>query len=258
MTSNQPVLAARGIGKTFGHVRALHDVSLTLHRGEILALFGDNGAGKSTFTKCLCGVIQPDEGHLETQDGRVTLRSIRDAEALGVTTVHQDLALAPDLSVLENMFLGREILVPGWRRRLAIISRREMARRTQAALSELSINLPSVRVAVNDLSGGQKQALAVARATMWSTAGILMDEPTAALGTRQSDIVCELIKSTAERGLAVMVISHDILRILDIAHRVVVLRHGRIALERYTKDVTQREVIDAMVGYDEGGDRKPQ
>jgi simple sugar transport system ATP-binding protein len=111
---------------------------------------------------------------------------------------------------------------------------------------------------VNDLSGGQKQALAVARATMWSTAGILMDEPTAALGTRQSDIVCELIKSTAERGLAVMVISHDILRILDIAHRVVVLRHGRIALERYTKDVTQREVIDAMVGYDEGGDRKPQ
>jgi ABC-type sugar transport system ATPase subunit len=251
VTSDKPILAAHGIGKTYGHVRALHDVSMTLHRGEIVALFGDNGAGKSTLTKCLCGVVQPDEGYLETQDGRVTLRSIRDAEALGVTTVHQDLALAPDLSVLENMFLGREVLVPGWRRYLAIISRREMARRTDEALAELSIKVPSVRAPVNDLSGGQKQALAVARAAMWSTAGILMDEPTAALGTRQSDIVCDLIVSTAERGLAVLVISHDILRILNIAHRVVVLRHGQIALERRRTDVTQREVIDAMVGYDE-------
>jgi simple sugar transport system ATP-binding protein len=246
-----PVLAARNIGKSYGHVRALHDVSLELYPGEIVALFGDNGAGKSTLTKCLCGVEQPDEGHLETPEGEVTLRSIRDAEAIGITTVHQDLALAPDLSVLENMFLGREILVSDWRRHLAVVSRREMAKQTQAALEDLSINLPSVRVAVSDLSGGQKQALAVARAAMWSSVGILMDEPTAALGTRQSDIVCDLICSTAERGLAVMVISHDILRILNIAHRVIVLRHGQIVMEKRTSDVTQRGVIDAMVGYDE-------
>jgi simple sugar transport system ATP-binding protein len=245
------VIAARGIGKTFGHVRALQDVSLELRRREVVALFGDNGAGKSTLTRCMCGVTVPDEGYLETPEGRIELTSIRDAEALGITTVHQDLALAPDLSVLENMFLGREVLVGGWRRRLAVISRREMGRRTEAALGELSINLPSVRASVADLSGGQKQALAVARAVMWSSAGILMDEPTAALGTRQSDIVCDLIRSIAERGLAVMVISHDIPRILDISHRVVVLRHGRVALQRPTHEITQRDVVDAMVGYQE-------
>jgi ABC-type sugar transport system ATPase subunit len=243
------VLAAHGIGKAYGHVQALKDVSLELYSGEIVALFGDNGAGKSTLTKCLCGVVQPDEGHLETPDGPVHLRSIRDAEAIGITTVHQDLALAPELSVLENMFLAREILATGWRGRLGFISRKEMARQTDDALAELSIKLPSVRVSVGELSGGQKQALAVARAAMWGTTGILMDEPTAALGTRQSDIVCDLIRSTAARGLAVMVISHDILRILAIADRVIVLRHGRIALERPTSEVTQREVIDAMVGY---------
>jgi simple sugar transport system ATP-binding protein len=249
--AGEPVLAARGISKTYGHVRALSDVSLELYRGEVLALFGDNGAGKSTLTKCLCGVIQPDEGYLETPAGRVELRSIRDAESLGFTTVHQDLALAPDLSVLENMFLGREILVSDWRRHLAVVSRRAMAERTQEALVDLSITLPSVRVAVSDLSGGQKQALAVARAAMWSTTGILMDEPTAALGTRQSDVVCQLIRSTAERGLAVMVISHDIRRIIEIANRVIVLRHGRIALEQQASDITLRDVVDAMVGYDE-------
>jgi ABC-type sugar transport system ATPase subunit len=245
------VIAARGIGKTYGHVRALHDVSLELRRGEVVALFGDNGAGKSTLAKCICGVVAPDEGYLETPEGRVALHSIRDAEALGITTVHQDLALAPDLSVLENMFLGREVLVSGWRRRLAIISRREMGRRTDAALAELGINLPSVRTAVSDLSGGQKQALAVARARMWSSAGILMDEPTAALGTHQSDIVCDLIRSTAERGRAVMVISHDIPRILDISHRVIVLRHGKVAMQRPASETTQRDVVDAMVGYEE-------
>jgi simple sugar transport system ATP-binding protein len=126
-----------------------------------------------------------------------------------------------------------------------------MGRRTDAALAELGINLPSVRTAVSDLSGGQKQALAVARARMWSSAGILMDEPTAALGTHQSDIVCELIRSTAERGLAVMVISHDIPRILDISHRVIVLRHGRVAMQRPASETTQRDVVDAMVGYEE-------
>ncbi len=253
----EPVISAHGIGKSYGHVRALHDVSLELRRGEVVALFGDNGAGKSTLTKCMCGVVTPDEGHLETPAGPIELHSIRDAEALGITTVHQDLALAPDLSVLENMFLGREVLATDWRRLLGVVSRREMADRADAALSELRINLPSVRIPVSDLSGGQKQAVAVARAAMWSNAGILMDEPTAALGTTQSDIVCELIRSTADRGLAVMVISHDIPRILDVADQVVVLRHGTVAMARPSSEISRRDVVDAMVGYHEhvGGHR---
>jgi ABC-type sugar transport system ATPase subunit len=245
------VIGARAIGKTYGHVRALHDVSLDLHRGEVVALFGDNGAGKSTLTKCLCGVVTPDAGQLEIESGPVVLHSIRDAEALGITTVHQDLALAPDLTVLENMFLGREVLVKGWRRLLGVVSRREMARRAEEALAELRIRLPSVRIPVSDLSGGQKQAVAVARAAMWSDAGILMDEPTAALGTTQSDVVCELIRSTADRGLAVMVISHDIPRILEVADRVIVLRHGSVAMESRVSEITRRDVVDAMVGYHE-------
>jgi ABC-type sugar transport system ATPase subunit len=155
------------------------------------------------------------------------------------------------LSVLENMFLGRELLADGWRGRVGVISRRKMARRADEALAQLRINLPSVRIPVGDLSGGQKQAVAVARAAMWSHAGILMDEPTAALGTTQSDIVCELIRSTADRGLAVMVISHDIPRILAVADRVVVLRHGRVALQRRSSEISQRDVVDAMVGYHE-------
>src|SRR5204863_8607656 len=178
-------------------VRALHDVSFELRRSEVVAVFGDNGAGKSTLAKCLCGVETPDTGFLEIESQRVELNSIRDAEHYGITTAHQDLALAPDLTVLENMFLGRELLARGWRRRLGVLSRGAMAARSETALAALQIKLPSVRVQVAALSGGQKQAVAVARAAMWSRSGILLDEPTAALGTRQSDVVCDLIRSTA-------------------------------------------------------------
>jgi len=243
------VIAARGIGKTYGHVRALHDVSFELRRGEVVAIFGDNGAGKSTLAKCLCGVVTPDSGYVEIDSRRVTLHSIRDAEHYGITSAHQDLALAPDLSVLENMFLGRELVAPGWRGRLGVLSRSAMASRSEAALAELQIRLPSVRVQVGALSGGQKQAVAVARAAMWSRSGILMDEPTAALGTRQSDVVCELIRSTADRGLGVMVISHDIPRVLGVADRVIVLLHGSVALRASASEVTGRDIVDAMVGY---------
>jgi simple sugar transport system ATP-binding protein len=243
------VIAARRIGKTFGHVRALNDVSFELHRGEVVAVFGDNGAGKSTLAKCLCGVQMPDTGHLEIASEPVELRSIRDAERLGITTAHQDLALAPDLTVLENMFLGHEVLARGWRGRLGVLSRGEMARRSEKALAMLQIKLPSVRVPAASLSGGQKQAVAVARAAMWSRSGILLDEPTAALGTRQSDVVCELIRSTADRGLGVMVISHDIPRIMAVADRVLVLLHGSVVLEAPAADVTRRDIVDAMVGY---------
>jgi simple sugar transport system ATP-binding protein len=245
------VIAARGIGKVYGHVRALHDVSFELHRGEVVAIFGDNGAGKSTFAKCLCGVVTPDTGQIEVASRPVEMHSIRDAERFGITAVHQDLALAPDLTVLENMFLGREISRPGVRGKIGMIARGAMARESEQALAALQIKLPSVRVQVAALSGGQKQAVAVARAAMWSTTGILMDEPTAALGTRQSDVVCELIRRTADNGLGVMVISHDLPRILAIADRIIVLRHGMVALTGSPGEITRRDVVDAMVGYHE-------
>jgi simple sugar transport system ATP-binding protein len=245
------VIAARGIGKVYGHVRALHDVSFELRRGEVVAIFGDNGAGKSTFAKCLCGVVTPDSGHVEVASKPVEMKSIRDAEKFGITAVHQDLALAPDLTVLENMFLGREVARPGVLGKIGMINRSSMARESETALAALQIKLPSVRVQVAALSGGQKQAVAVARASMWSTTGILMDEPTAALGTRQSDVVCELIRRTADNGLGVMVISHDLPRILAIADRIIVLRHGMVALTGSPAELTRRDVVDAMVGYHE-------
>jgi simple sugar transport system ATP-binding protein len=249
--TGEPVIAARGIGKVYGHVRALHDVSFELHRGEVVAIFGDNGAGKSTFAKCLCGVITPDSGHLEVASHPVEMKSIRDAERYGITAVHQDLALAPDLTVLENMFLGREVPRSGIGGKLGMIARGKMAKESEKALQALQIKLPSVRVPVSALSGGQKQAVAVARASMWSTTGILMDEPTAALGTRQSDVVCELIRRTADSGLGVMMISHDLPRALEIADRFIVLRHGMVALQGDPKTHSRRDVIDAMVGYHE-------
>jgi ABC-type sugar transport system ATPase subunit len=249
-----PVIRARGLTKTFGHVRALRGVSLDLRAGEVVAVFGDNGAGKSTLTKCLCGVYTPDSGTIEIGSRTVTLRSPRDTEAHGVTTVHQDLALAPHLSVLENVFLGHEMLHGGLRRRFGVLARRAMAGRSEAALQRLSIQLPSVYVPVSALSEGQKQAVAIARAVLWSTTGILMDEPTASLGTRQSDIVSGLIRSSADHGLAVLVISHDIPRILEVADRVVVLRQGAVALSNAMPAVSRRDVIDAMVGYVEQGE----
>jgi simple sugar transport system ATP-binding protein len=247
-SSTDYVFRAEGLSKTFGHVKAIRDVSIELKRGEVLALFGDNGAGKSTLTKMLCGVYTPDTGTIEIDDEAIVMKSTRDAEDHGITVVHQDLALAPDLTVLENMFLGHEIVRGGILKPFAFLSRREMADKTEKALQSLSIRLPSLSLSVKDLSGGQRQAVAVARANMWSRSGILMDEPTAALGTIQSDIVCKLIRSTADAGAGVMIISHDIPRILDIADRVIVLRHGEVALDEPIGTLARSDVVAAMVG----------
>jgi len=242
------VFRARNLTKTFGHVKAITDVSIDLKRGEVLALFGDNGAGKSTVTKMLCGVYTPDSGEIEVNGATVAMRSTRDAERHGITVVHQDLALAPHLTVLENMFLGHEILRRGILGSFGVLSRSDMATRSNEALQRLSITLPSLSVTVQNLSGGQRQAVAVARASMWSRSGILMDEPTAALGTVQSDIVCTLIRDTANSGAGVMVISHDIPRILEIADRIVVLRHGGVALNEPVGGLQRSDIVAAMVG----------
>jgi ABC-type sugar transport system ATPase subunit len=242
-------ISGEHLAKRFGHVQALSDASITVKSGEVVALFGDNGAGKSTLLKLLLGVYKRDSGTLIVGDKPVDLESVRDAQALGVDCVYQELALAPDLSVVDNMFLGHEVLRGGLLGRIGAVNRREMAERADAALRDLSIKLPSLSVAVQDLSGGQRQAVAVARAVMWSRTAVLMDEPTAALGARQSAIVCELMQTVASRGLGVLVVSHDLPRVLKVADRVTILWRGKTAFEGPAVGLTVPDVVSTMVGY---------
>lgn len=242
-------IAAEHVVKRFGHVQALRDASITVHHGEIVALFGDNGAGKSTFLRILQGIHRQDEGEVSIEGELVTMNSVRDAQARGVDTVHQDLALAPDLNVTDNMFLGHETPLRGLLGGLGVIDRRRMAEQAAAALRELSINLPSLNVPVRELSGGQRQAVAVARAVMWSRTAVLMDEPTAALGAQQSENVCLLMRKVADSGRGVLVVSHDLPRILGVADRVVILWRGASVLDAPAADLTVPEAVAAMVGY---------
>jgi ABC-type sugar transport system ATPase subunit len=242
-------IAAEHVSKRFGHVEALRDASITAEYGQIVALFGDNGAGKSTFLRILQGIHRPGAGKVIVAGEPVTMHSVRDAQQLGVDTVHQDLSLAPDLSVVDNMFLGHEVPRKGPLSRLGVLDRRAMADRTEAALSDLWIRLPSLDVPVRDLSGGQRQAIAVARAVMWSRTAILLDEPTAALGARQSELVCDMMRKVADRGLGVVVVSHDLPRILAVADRVVILWRGTTAVDLPARDLTVPEAVEIMVGY---------
>jgi simple sugar transport system ATP-binding protein len=246
------VIGCRNIAKQFGHVQALRDATVTVAPGEVVALVGDNGAGKSTLLKTLLGMHRPDAGDVLIRDEAVTLHSVRDAQARGVDAVHQDLALAPDLSVVDNMFLGHEKLKPGMRSRFGVLGRKEMSEHARVALRELSIQLPSLTVPIRELSGGQRQAVAVARAVMWSQTAILMDEPTAALGARQSQIVCDLMRTVAARGLGVLVVSHDLPRILQAADAVVVLWRGETVLRAAAEDLTVPDLVATMVGYKSG------
>lgn len=242
-------IAGQHVAKRFGHVQALVDANITVHPREVVALFGDNGAGKSTFVKVLLGIYRPDAGSVIIDDAAVELSGISDAQDRGVDCVHQDLALPPDLSVVDTMFLGHEILRRGLGGRIGVVARRQMMERADAALQDLSIALPSLRVPIRDLSGGQRQAVAVARAVMWSRTAILMDEPTAALGARQSEIVCELMRTVAARGLGVLVVSHDLPRVLKVADRVTILWRGRTAVEERADRLTVHDVVASMVGY---------
>ena len=242
-------IAGSHLAKRFGHVQALVDAEVSVPFGQVVALFGDNGAGKSTLLQLLLGIQQRDAGTLTVDDAVVDLRSVRDAQALGVDCVYQDLALAPDLSVVDNMFLGHEVVRGGVVGRLGFLDRKEMEERADAALRRLSIALPSLRVPVQQLSGGQRQAVAVARAVMWARTAVLMDEPTAALGARQSEIVCELMQAVAASGLGVLVVSHDLPRVLRVADRVTVLWRGRTALDAPAEGLTVPDLVATMVGY---------
>ena len=244
MENMDPVIGARHVSKRFGHVQALRDASVTVPAGKVVALVGDNGAGKSTLIKTLLGINRPDSGEVIIGGRPVQLTSVRDAQARGVDAVHQDLALAPDLSVVDNMFLGHERVVgPG------LLQRKRMTEQTDVALRELGIQLPSLSVAIRELSGGQRQAVAVAKAVMWSRTAVLMDEPTAALGARQSEIISELMRTVAAKGLGVLVISHDLPRILKAADTITVLWRGETVLEAPAADLTVPDLVATMVGY---------
>jgi simple sugar transport system ATP-binding protein len=243
-----PAIQARGIRKSFGHLEALRGADLALRPGEVLALVGDNGAGKSTLTKVICGALAADDGELAFWGEPVRVQSIHHAHELGVHTVYQDLALAPDLSVADNLFLGRETMRAGLRGRLGALDRDTMRDEAREALARLGINLRSLSVPVRNLSGGQRQALAVARAINWATTAVLMDEPTAALGPKQSAIVYDTVTAAAARGLAVLVISHDIPRMLQVADRIAVMRHGLVVAELPAASLRLADVIGLMLG----------
>ena len=242
------VLRAEGCAKHFGGVQAVSDVNMTVYRGEIHALVGDNGAGKSTFIKVLAGVHAADAGKIELEGKAVRFATPLEARNAGIETVYQDLALASTLDASENVFLGRELAQGGFLGRLGFVDRPAMRRRTAEQMSAFGITLPSERIEVGALSGGQKQAVAVARAAMWGGLVLLMDEPTAALGVHQRDLVFRLMRTARDSGLAIVFISHNIIEIFEIADRVTVLRLGRTVLTSRISDTTADEVVGAMAG----------
>jgi fructose transport system ATP-binding protein len=244
-----PVLQARNISKSFGSVRALEDVDFELYPDEILALVGDNGAGKSTLIKILSGAYQPDEGEILVGGQIVHIRSPQDARRFGIETVYQDLALAPALDIASNIFLGREEREPG---PLGILLRRldksRMRKEAAEYMASLKIGLRSMRQPVENLSGGQRQGVAVARAVSWGKRVVIMDEPTAALGVKESGMVLELIRSVKARGVPVILISHNLPHVFEIADRIQVMRLGRRAGVVRPNEASMEDVVAMMTG----------
>jgi simple sugar transport system ATP-binding protein len=242
------VLEARGIVKRYGHVEALGGADFSVHPGEVVALIGDNGAGKSTLVKAMSGVIAPDAGELLIDGSPTVLTSPQHARQLGIETVFQDLALAPELGPAENAFVGRELLKPGLLGRLGVLDRKEMRRRALESFTSLGTDVKDMDAPVAALSGGQRQSVAICRSVMWADRLVFMDEPTAALGVRQTRKVLELIRRVADGGVAVVLISHNMTEVLQVADRVQVLRLGRRVAE-FAGDGTDVEtLVGAMTG----------
>jgi simple sugar transport system ATP-binding protein len=243
-SNNAPVLGAYGVVKNFGHVRALRHASFEAFPGQVTALVGDNGAGKSTLIKILSGVLAPDEGTVRIDGSDVRLADPHDAKRRGIETVYQDLALAPDLDAAANVFLGREV------RRLRFLhNHTEMRRRTATAFTELGVGLvQDMRAPVAAFSGGQKQSVAIARAAIWATKVIIMDEPTAALGVIQTAKVLELVERIRDRGIAVVFISHNLPQVMQVADRVEVLRLGSRVARFHRGEADVDRLIAAISG----------
>ena len=247
-----PRLELRGINKTFGAVRALVDVDFDIYAGEVVGLVGDNGAGKSTLVKTIAGAYQPDSGEIFIEGQQVHLTTPQEATRLGIETVYQDLALCDNLDVVKNMFLGREerrIIIPGILSQLKDV---DMERRTLEVLRSLDVKIPSVRVPVSGLSGGQRQSIAVAKTVLRDPKVVLLDEPTAALGVAQTRQVLNLIRRLREKGLAVVVISHNMRDVFEVVDRVQVMRLGRKAGLFDIKTSTPEQIVGAITGATAG------
>jgi simple sugar transport system ATP-binding protein len=244
----EPLLEARGIVKSFGRVRALRGASFTVNEGEVVALIGDNGAGKSTLVKTLSGVHHPDAGEIRFEGRPVSIDSPVAARELGIETVYQDLALAPDLESSANLFLGREAVRPGPLGKLGFLDKRAMRRKTEEAFKQLGVGVQDATAAVATLSGGQRQGVAVARAVTWAGKVVFMDEPTAALGVVQTRNVLDLIRRVRDRGLAVVLISHNMPEVMEVSDRVEVLRLGARVARFKTADASMEDLVGAMTG----------
>ena len=237
-----PILEISKLNKSFGPVHVLHDVDLNIYPGEVTALVGDNGAGKSTLVKCIAGIHGIDSGEVRFEGRPVTLHDPRDATALGIEFVYQDLALADNLDITQNMFLGREI-----RRARAFLSDGEMERQARETLASLSVRtVSSVRQLVANLSGGQRQTVAIAKAVLWNSKVVFLDEPTAALGVAQTRQVLDLVRRLADQGRGVVLISHNMNDVMEVADRVAALYLGRIAAEVHTKDTTTTQIVELI------------
>ncbi|HSS09154.1 MAG TPA: ATP-binding cassette domain-containing protein [Acidimicrobiales bacterium] len=239
--AGEPLLRLEGIDKNFGPVQALIDVSLDVPAGQVTALAGDNGAGKSVLIKCIAGIHSPDGGRIYWEGHPVHLRTPRDAAALGVETVYQDLALCDNLDIVQNMFLGRELL------RHLLLDEEDMETKARETLTSLRVTtVRSIRQPVVSLSGGQRQSVAIAKAVLWNSRLVVLDEPTAALGVAQTAIVLELVRRLADRGLAVLMVSHNLNDVFQVADRIAVLHLGRMVAVRPVADLDRQIVVDLM------------
>ncbi len=243
------LLVARGVTKRFGAVEALTDVDFEVDAGEVVALVGDNGAGKSTLIKALAGTQPGDEGHFTFDGKSVTIKSPLDAKRLGIATVYQDLALCDNLDVVSNLYLGEELYEKGPGRAFKVIDEIAMEKRAVELLDSLAVTtLRSVRTEVGSLSGGQRQSVAIARSLLGDPKVVLLDEPTAALGVSQTRQVLDLVLRLKERGLGVIIISHNIANVFEVADRIVVLRLGRRVETFKASETTHDEIVGAITG----------
>jgi D-xylose transport system ATP-binding protein len=244
-----PVLSVRGASKRFGAVTALDDVDFHVLRGEVVALLGDNGAGKSTLIKCLNGVYRLDSGAIEMEGAPVTIHAPADARALGVETVYQDLALFDNLRPTDNFFSGRELAGPEWLpRSLRLLKRKRMVDSTQEVLERLGVTLPDLKAVVGLMSGGQRQAIAVSRAAAFASKVVILDEPTAALGVRESRNVLDLIRKLRDENMGVVVVSHAMDHVMEVADRAVVMKRGRNVGEVIPTPETYQQIVSLIVG----------
>jgi D-xylose transport system ATP-binding protein len=237
----EPILEVRQLNKSFGPVHVLHDVDLTVYRGEVTALVGDNGAGKSTLVKCIAGINSIDSGEVLFEGHPVSISDPRDAARLGIEFVYQDLALSDNLDITQNMFLGREI------RRFGLLQDGEMERKARETLAGLSVRtVSSVRQVVASLSGGQRQTVAIAKAVLWNSKVVFLDEPTAALGVAQTRQVLDLVRRLADQGLGVVLISHNMNDVMEVADRVAALYLGRVAAEVETRNSSVSQIVELI------------